>query len=90
MRLCSTSAALCAALAVVAVAGCDGGATTPEQQLVLDTLAAEWNKIQFAPYATRCKMEADRSLRNTGWGLSAFIQSEEYMHSCMAGYGYRH
>ena len=37
-----------------------------------------------------CRMESDRRLHDTGWFGAARVQSEEYMHSCMAGHGYRH
>ena len=37
-----------------------------------------------------CRMESDRRLHDTGWFGAARVQSEGYMHSCMAGHGYRH
>ena len=37
-----------------------------------------------------CKMEVDMRLHDTGWHFwTTTVQSEEYMHSCMAGHGYK-
>jgi hypothetical protein len=71
-------------VAILAMSGCATGKKHGEYHPYTDT------SMEVEQANDICKMEADRSLRNTGWGLSAFIQSEEYMHSCMAGYGYRH
>ncbi len=71
-------------LAGLFLVGCANGNTHREYHPFRDT------SMDMEQAYDICKMEADTRLHNTGWGISAYVQSEKYMHSCMAEHGYRH